>query len=83
VTATIEGENGEPLLWAEHFSTAIKPALGMNAVDIQLCLDGLPEGADGSFRGVMEVRSGHPSKPQELVRFSGVCRKLTGVPAGG
>jgi hypothetical protein len=83
VTATLEGENGEPLQWAEHFSTTIKPALGQNAVDIQLSLDGLPEGADGSFRGIMVVKTGHPSKPQELVRFSGVCRKLTGVPSAG
>ncbi|MEZ6013688.1 MAG: DUF1573 domain-containing protein [Planctomycetota bacterium] len=82
VSVSIEGENGEPLQWAEHFSAEVKPALGMNAVDIQLSLDGLPEGADGSFRGVMVVKTGHPSKPQELVRFSGVCRKLAGVPTG-
>lgn len=80
VTVTIQGENGEVLPWAEHFSASVKPAAGMNAVDIQLTLDGLPEGADGSFRGVMVVKTGHPSKPEELVRFSGVCRKLTGVP---
>lgn len=83
VTVTIEGDNGEPLQWAEHFSTAVKPALGQNAVDIQLSLDGLPEGADGSFRGIMVVKTGHPSKPQEVVRFSGVCRKLTGLPTAG
>jgi hypothetical protein len=74
VSVTLEGENGEPLQWAEHFSTAIEPALGMNAVDIQFSLDGLPEGSEGSFRGVMVIKTGHPSKPQELVRFAGVCR---------
>ncbi len=83
VTVAIEGENGEPLQWAEHFRASVKPALGQNAVDIQLELDGLPEGADGSFRGVLVVNTGHPQKPRELVRFSGVCRKLAGVPAGG
>lgn len=83
VSVEIQGENGEPLQWAEHFSASVKPAIGANAVDIQLSLDGLPEGADGSFRGVMLVKTGHPSKPQELVRFSGVCRKLTGLPGSG
>lgn len=82
VEVTLEGDNGEPLLWAEHFSTTVKPALGMNAVDIQLSLDGLPDDADGSFRGIMVVKTGHPSKPVEQVRFSGVCRKLSGVPSG-
>jgi hypothetical protein len=74
VAVTLEGENGEALQWAEHFSTAITPALGMNAVDIELSLNGLPAGFDGSFRGVMVIKTGHPSKPQELVRFAGVAR---------
>jgi hypothetical protein len=74
VSVSLEGENGEPLQWAEHFSTAINPALGENAVDIQLSIDGLPEGSEGSFRGVMVIKTGHPSNARELVRFAGVCR---------
>jgi hypothetical protein len=74
VSVTLEDENGEPLQWAEHFSAAINPALGENAVDIQLSIDGLPVDSEGSFRGVMVIKTGHPSKSQELVRFAGVCR---------
>jgi len=83
VTVEIGGENGEALPWAEYFAASISPTPGMNAVDITLTLNGLPEGADGSFRGVITVRTGIPAKPEELVRFSGVCRKLAGVPGGG
>ncbi len=69
------GEQGKPLRWAEYFSTSIQPASGLaNAVDVQLRLDGLPDGAEGSFRGVMVIHTGHPKKPELQVRFSGVCR---------
>jgi hypothetical protein len=71
----IQGDNGKPLAWAESFSHSVKPASGMsNAVDVQLRLDGLPDGADGSFRGVMIIHTGHERKPEIRVRFSGVCR---------
>ena len=67
-----------PLKWAEHFVTEIKPAQGVNGVDVQLRLAGLPEGADGSFRGKMIIKTGHPAKPSMEVRFSGVCRAGVG-----
>lgn len=74
LSVTLEGENGEPLQWSEHFSTAITPVPGMNAVDIELILEGVPAGFDGSFRGVMVIKTGHPSTQPELVRFAGVAR---------
>ncbi|MEE8467375.1 MAG: DUF1573 domain-containing protein [Planctomycetota bacterium] len=75
LTVELQGDNGKQLPWAESFSTSVKPAPGMsNAVDVQLRLDGLPEGADGSFRGVMIIHTGHERKPEIRVRFSGVCR---------
>lgn len=83
VSVTLEGNDGKPLQWAEHFSTAIKPTLGKNAVEVELCLYGWPEGSDGSFSGVMVVKTGHPSKPQEVVGFVGACRALTRLPTSG
>ena len=52
-----------------------------NALDIQLQLEGLPEGTTGSFRGEMVIKTGHERKPELLVRFSGVCR--SGVQRAG
>jgi len=75
VKCTLTGEGNQPLPWADRFKVAVKPVSGSNAVDIELRLDGLPEDADGSFRGRIAIETGHPSKPSEFVRFSGVCRK--------
>jgi len=84
IKVELQGDNGKELAWADSFSTSIKPAAGMsNAVDIQLRLDGLPEGADGSFRGVMIIHTGHERKPVIQVRFSGVCRAGVTKPKGG
>ena len=78
VTAEVVGEGDQPLNWADRFTASVKPVSGSNAVDIELRLEGLPEEADGSFRGRVLIKTGHPSKPEEFVRFSGVCRKLAG-----
>ncbi|MGD2017057.1 MAG: DUF1573 domain-containing protein [Planctomycetota bacterium] len=75
VKATLTGEGNQPLPWADRFKVSVKPVSGSNAVDIELRLDGLPEDADGSFRGRVAIETCHPSKPSEFVRFSGVCRK--------
>lgn len=82
VKVRIEGETGQELAWKEYFSATVKPATGMEgAVDVELRLDGLPDGADGSFRGVMVIETGHPDKPELQVRFSGVCRAGITKPA--
>ena len=81
VEARLEGQNGQPLQWADSFKVAVKPVSGSNAVDIELRLDGLPEEADGAFRGMIVIETGHPDKPEVEVRFSGVCRKLAGQTA--
>lgn len=75
VKVELRGEGGRDLAFAEFLTTSVRPATGMsNALDIQLQLEGLPEGTDGSFRGEMVIHTGHPRKPELLVRFSGVCR---------
>jgi len=74
-------EAGQELAWSDKFSTSLRPAIGLNnAIDVQLVLEGLPDGSDGSFRGVMVILTGHPSKPELAVRFSGVCRAGVGAP---
>ena len=81
MTVEVKGDGGKPLRWAEHFSSTARPAQGVNGVDVELRLEGLPEGADGSFRGLMVIHTGHPTKKTMEVHFSGVCR--AGVVRGG
>lgn len=81
VKVEIVGEGGQELQWKDRFSAAVKPVPGASAVDIELRLDGLPEAADGAFRGRVKILTGHESKPEMFLRFSGVCRKLAGVAA--
>jgi len=88
ITVELQGEQGKPLAWADYFTTSVQPASGLaNAVDVQLRLEGLPDGADGSFRGVMLIKTGLERKPELQVRFSGVCRsgvkRATPKPGGG
>ena len=75
VKASLTGEGNQPLQWEDRFKVSVKPVSGSNAVDIELRLTGLPEDADGSFRGRVLIETGHPTKPTDFVRFSGVCRK--------
>ncbi len=72
--------SGEALQWAEHFTTAVRPVPGSKSVDVEIKLNGLPDNAEGAFRGVIKIGTGVPAKPEILVRFSGVCR---GTAAGG
>ncbi|MDP6939311.1 MAG: DUF1573 domain-containing protein [Planctomycetota bacterium] len=79
-TVELRPEDGQELAWKENFSTSLRPAVGLsNAIDVQLVLEGLPDGSDGSFRGVMVILTGHPTKPELAVRFSGVCRAGVGT----
>ncbi|MEM8713132.1 MAG: DUF1573 domain-containing protein, partial [Planctomycetota bacterium] len=78
VTVEVTGEGANELAWADRFQASVKPVSGSNAVDIELRLTGLPDDADGSFRGRVNIKTGHPSKPEDFFRFSGVCRKLSG-----
>lgn len=80
VKVSLTGEGDQELLWADRFVASVKPVSGSNAVDIELRLEGLPEEADGAFRGRVLIETGHPAKPELFLRFSGVCRKLA---AGG
>jgi hypothetical protein len=81
MTVEVKGDGGKPLRWAEHFSSTVRPAQGINGVDVELRLEGLPDGADGSFRGLMVIHTGHPTKKTMEVHFSGVCR--AGIVRGG
>jgi hypothetical protein len=59
---------------AESFSSTVRPVEGKNAVDVELRLEGLPDGSTGSFRGTMLVSLGHPDKPAIALTITGVCR---------
>ena len=59
---------------AQNFSTTVRAVEGSNAVDVELSLDGMPEGMNGSFRGTMVIELGHPTKPTLEVPITGVCR---------
>lgn len=74
VTAKLRGDKGGELRFAEHLSTSVKPSANGQGVDVELRLNGLPEGSDGSFRGELVIETGHASKPEIIVHFSGVCR---------
>jgi len=74
VQASVVGYKGEEFPWAESFTTNLRPVPGQDAVDVELRLEGLPEGSDGSFKGQVLIQTGHPKKPEVEVTFSGVCR---------
>ncbi len=74
IKAKLRGDKGGELRFAEHLSTAVKPSANGTGVDVELRLNGLPEGSDGSFRGELVIETGHPDKPEIIVHFSGVCR---------
>ncbi len=59
---------------AQHFSSTVRQQEGKNAVDVELRLEGMPDGSTGSFRGTMLVHLGHPDKPEIALTITGVCR---------
>jgi hypothetical protein len=71
---TLGSFRGREFPYAEYFSFTTRPVPGQNAIDVELRLEGLPEGSDGTFKAMMNVAVGHPSKPAVEVIVSGVCR---------
>ncbi len=70
----IQGQKGAAFEFSDLFETSIRPVPGASAVDIELRLKGFPDGVDKSFSGELVITTGHPSAPDKIVRFSGVCR---------
>jgi hypothetical protein len=60
--------------YASSFSHAVKASEDNKALTVTLTLNGLPDTVDGSFQGRLMLETGHPSKPEVAVLFSGVCR---------
>lgn len=71
--------------WADSFGAVVRPAANGKGVDVEVTLNGLPEGADGAFQGRLLIETGHAAKSEVAVLFSGVCRNSAGtaVPAAG
>lgn len=72
--------DGQPdFKWADSFSAVARPSASGKGVDIEVTLNGLPEGADGAFQGRLVIQTGHASKQEVAVLFSGVCRNSVGT----
>lgn len=79
IKARVQGAAGGAFPWSGHFTSIVRPVEGQSqAVDVELRLDGLPEGSEGSFKGEMIVETGSKAKPEMKVTFSGVCRAGVG-----
>ena len=79
VQAEIRGFRGQEFPHKDVFSTHLRPVPGENALEIEVRLDGLPDGSDGTFKGELQLVTGHTKKPEIAVTFSGVCRAGVGV----
>jgi hypothetical protein len=74
LSVKLQGKDGAAFPFPDLFETSISPVPGASAVDIELRLKGFPDGVDESFSGELVITTGHPSSPDKIVRFSGVCR---------
>jgi hypothetical protein len=74
--------DGQPdFKYADSFSAVVRPAANGKGVDVEVTLNGMPEGADGAFQGRLVIETGHAAKPEVAVLFSGVCRNSAGTAA--
>jgi hypothetical protein len=76
-------DNVPEFKYAEYFSSTVRPSDDGKGVDVELTLNGLPDGSDGSFQGRVFLATGHPDKPEVPVLFSGVCRSGVGAAVPG
>jgi hypothetical protein len=76
---TIRGYEGE-FEYRDLIEVAVRPITDQKAYDLEVKLLGLPEDLNGSFRGILEVHVGHPTKEKLEIPFSGVCRGGVGAP---
>lgn len=60
--------------YGDSFAYVVKPSDDGKSLTVELTLNGLPESVDGSFQGRVILETGHPSRPEVPVLFSGVCR---------
>lgn len=77
---SVHGFGGEPFQYADAITTTVRPVPDMNAYDVEVTLDGLPEELSTSFSGVLRFEVGHPTEPTLDVSFSGVCRPVIEAP---
>jgi hypothetical protein len=72
---------GGEFTYANNFTVVIAPTPGAEgkSLDVTLRLEGMPEEANVSFGGMVQIDVGHPTKPDINIRFSGLARP--GIPA--
>ena len=56
-------------------SVFISSGLGQQFTSGDMFLQTMNAGTVGGTSGAIAIETGHPTKPSEFVRFSGVCRK--------
>ena len=61
-------------IYTDLFIPRVSVVPGMNAVDIELTCQGMPETLSGSFRGTLLVGLEHPEKGEVVIPITGVCR---------
>lgn len=73
---------GGEFAYANAFTVHVAPTPGAEgkSLDVTLRLEGMPEDANVSFGGMVQIDVGHPTKPEISVRFSGLARP--GIPPG-
>jgi hypothetical protein len=66
---------GEPLAWAERFTFTTRPVADVNAWDVEVLLDGIPEDVPRSFNGRFVIETGVPAEPTLTVSFAGYVKR--------
>ena len=70
---------GDDFPLAETASLRIRAVDGAPAWDVELLLDGLADGVDGTFLARLVLETGHPDLPELYANVTGVCIR-TGPP---
>ena len=79
IPVEIKGLQDQEFPYADAFSVALEPVVEEGVpegslLDVRVTLEGLPDGMNGSFGGILDVQVKHPWMESLQVRFSGVCR---------
>ncbi|MGK0483171.1 MAG: hypothetical protein ACJAQ3_003153 [Planctomycetota bacterium] len=75
MTYSLRGLNGAPLPWKDKFVRAVRPVAGENAIWVDLSLEDLAPGSKGPILGELVIQTGHPDKPEVIVKVTGLAQK--------
>jgi len=70
----LTGRKGGELAFPDHFEVSVHPVEGVEAWDIELLVDSLPEEAKGAkLGGELHIGVANPDFPDFVIAFNGVC----------